>query len=108
MLYSWLYKVLPKFIHNLACHKIAKINYKHSIPLLLLSTKALELDGMKELLAIAAQHSIPLQGGDLSPSIPKHPVIVVEGLDAAGTYMYVMCMYRWVHEYVCELCLLWL
>lgn len=43
---------------------------------------------MKELLAIAAQHSIPLQGGDLSPSTPKHPVIVVEGLDAAGVYMY--------------------
>jgi hypothetical protein len=40
---------------------------------------------MKELLAVAAHHSIPFQGGGhLSPPLPKHPVIVVEGLDAAG------------------------
>lgn len=42
---------------------------------------------MKELMAIATQHSIPLQGGHLSPPLPKHPVIVVEGLDAAGTHL---------------------
>ena len=55
-------------------------------------TKALELDGMSELLAIASQHCIPLQGGDLSPPIPKHPVIVVEGLDAAGVYILCVCV----------------
>ena len=46
--------------------------------------KALELDGVKELLAIAAQRSIPLEGGNFSPPKAENPVIVVEGLDAAG------------------------
>ena len=56
---------------------------------------------MKELLAIAAQHSIPLQGGQLSPPKPKHPVIVVEGLDAAGGCVCVsMCVC--VCVYVCH------
>ena len=47
---------------------------------------------MKELMAVAAEHSIPLQGGYLSPPLPKHPVIVVEGLDAAGMYLLFKCM----------------
>ena len=60
---------------------------------------------MKELLAIATQHSIPIQGGELSTSKPKHPVIVIEGLDAAGGYtriMYIICMsgWVWVHMFV--------
>ena len=50
---------------------------------------------MKELMAVAAEHSIPLQGGYLSPPLPKHPIIVVEGLDAAGVctvYLLFKCM----------------
>lgn len=45
--------------------------------------QVLELDGVKELLAVAAQNSIPLEG-EISLSVSQHPVIVVEGLDAAG------------------------
>ena len=43
------------------------------------------MDGVEELLAIASQHSIPLETGkSLSPPKPANPLIVVEGMDAAG------------------------
>ena len=45
----------------------------------------LNLDGVKELLAVASQYSFPLDAGKLpSPLKAVNPVIVVEGMDAAG------------------------
>ena len=39
---------------------------------------------MKQLLTLAAQQSIPLEGGEIPLVEAKNPVIIVEGLDATG------------------------
>ena len=46
------------------------------------------MDGVEELLAVASQHSIPVESGtSLSPPSAANPVIVIEGMDATGIYI---------------------
>ena len=52
---------------------------------------------MKKLLSVATQNSIPLDGGNLIASQANYPVIVVEGLDAAGVSCVSVCVCVCMH-----------
>ena len=64
---------------------------------LIIHGQDLNLDGVEELLAIASQHSIPLETGkSLSPPTAVNPVIVVEGMDAAGSQRRIISAFNFV------------